>query len=49
MIRNQTVVAQTLDRLLTRLESEMGMAPSAVSIPRPKNGKPGLRVVRNRS
>ena len=48
MIRNQTVVAQTLDRLLTRLESEMGMAPVAVAIARPKNGKPGLRVVRNR-
>ncbi|MES2684275.1 MAG: DUF3336 domain-containing protein [Pseudomonadota bacterium] len=44
MIRNQTVVAQTLDRLLARLEGE---AP-IVAATRPKNGKPGLRVVRTR-
>lgn len=46
MIRNQTVVAQTLDRLLTRLEAEV-IAP-APAVQRPKNGKPGLRVVRSR-
>ena len=45
MIRNQTVVAQTLDRLLARLEGE---AP-VVAATRPKNGKPGLRVVRARA
>lgn len=44
MIRNQTVVAQTLDRILARLEGEVPV----IAATRPKNGKPGLRVVRNR-
>ena len=48
MIRNQTVVAQTLDRLLAKLEAEALGAP-LVAVPRPKNGKPSLRVVRNRN
>lgn len=46
MIRNHTVVAQTLDKLLTRLEAEL-IAPATV-VPRPKNAKPGLRAARSR-
>ena len=48
MIRNQTVVAATLDRLLVQLEAQvLGTAPVVTA--RPKNGKPGLRVVRSKS
>ncbi|MDO9452863.1 MAG: DUF3336 domain-containing protein [Stagnimonas sp.] len=47
MIRNQTVVAQTLDRLLAKVEGGAEAAP-VIAATRPKNGKPGLRVVRNR-
>jgi len=47
MIRNQTIVAATLDRLLVQLEAEaLGTVP--MPLLRPANGKPGLRVVRRR-
>lgn len=47
MIRNQTLVAQKLDELLTRIEAEVvGLDQPAPRLH--KTGKPGLRVVRSR-
>ena len=47
MIRNQTVVASTLDKLLAKVEQQ-SIGTTLQAAPRPKNGKPGLRVVRSR-
>jgi len=47
MIRNQTMVSLTLDRLLTMLE-DAKVAGTSVAVPPPKKAKPGLRVVRSR-
>jgi NTE family protein len=47
MIRNQTTIATTLDRLLARLEQE-AVGTCLHPVPRAKSGKPGLRVIRSR-